>query len=52
MIDNNIESNKKQSPNTTDLFIRRENLNLSLVFISQSCMKVPNYVRKNATHCF
>ena len=46
-----MESNKKLNPIATELFLRRRKLNISLVFISQSCfnlyktkcnMKIPN----------
>ena len=45
-----MESNKKLSPIVTELFLRGRNLNISLVFISQSYIEVPNTLRLNATH--
>ena len=36
-----VEDNKKSSPIVTELFLRGTNLNMSLVFISQSYFKVP-----------
>ena len=36
-----MESNKKLSPKVTKLFLRGKELNISLVFISQSYFKVP-----------
>ena len=35
-----IESNKKLNPIVTELFLRTRKLNISLVFISQSYIKV------------
>ena len=35
-----IESNKKLNPIVTELFLRARKLNISLVFISQSYIKV------------
>ena len=37
----NMLSNKKLNPTVTELFIRGKKLNLSLVFITQSCFVVP-----------
>ena len=34
-------SNKKLNPTVTELFIRGRKLNISLVFITQSCLAVP-----------
>ena len=45
-------SNKKLNSIVTKLFIRCRKLNISLVFISQSCFKVPKDVRNNSTHFF
>ena len=45
-----MESNKKLSPNVTELFLGKRKLNISLVFISQSCFKVPKTISLNATH--
>ena len=43
-------SNKKLNSIVTELFIRGRKLNISLVFITQSCFKVPKDVRLNNTH--
>ena len=45
-------SNKKLNPTVTELFIRGRNLNISIVFITQSYFKVPKDVRLNSTHFF
>ena len=45
-------NNKKLNSIVTELFIRCRNLNISLVFISQSYFKVPKDVRNNSTHFF
>ena len=42
--------NKKLNSVVTESFIRGRKLNISLVFIMQSCFKVPNDVRLNTTH--
>ena len=47
-----IESNKKLRPIITELFLRGRKVNISLVFISQSYLKVPKTIRLNATHYF
>ena len=49
-----MESNKKLSPIVTELFLRGKKLfiNISLVFISQSYLKMPKTIRLNATHYF
>ena len=44
-----MESNKKLSSIVTELFLRRRELNVLLVFISQSYFKVPKTIRLNAT---
>ena len=44
------KSNKKWSPIVTELFLRGRKLNISLVFISQVCFKVPKTIGLNATH--
>ena len=44
--------NKKLNSIVTELFIRGRKLNISLVFITQSCFKVPKDVRLNTTHFF
>ena len=43
-------SNKKLNSIVTELFIRGRKLSISLVFITQSCFKVPKDVRLNSTH--
>ena len=45
-------NNKKLNPVVTELFIRGRKLNISIVFITQSCFKVPKDVRLNFTHFF
>ena len=47
-----ILSNKKLNPTVTELFIRGRKLNVSLVFIRQSCFVVPKNTRLNTTHYF
>ena len=44
--------NKKLDSIVTELFIRGRKLNISLVFITQSYVKVPKDVRLNTTHIF
>ena len=44
--------NKKLNSIVTELFIRGRKLNVYLVFISQSYVKVPKDVRLNTTHFF
>ena len=46
------ESNKKLGPLLNELFLRRRQLNILLVFISQSYFKVPKTIRLNATYLF
>ena len=41
--------NKKLNPVVTELFIRGRKLGISIVFITQSCFKVPKDVRLNST---
>ena len=48
----NIIHNKKLNSIVTELFIRETNLNIYLVFITQSHFKVPKDVRLNTTHFF
>ena len=43
-------SNKKISSIVTELSIRGRKLNISLIFITQSCFAVPKNVRPNSTH--
>ena len=45
-------NNKKLNSVVTELFIRGKNLNISLIFITQSYFKVPKDVRNNSTHIF
>ena len=47
-----IINNKKLNPIVIELFIRGRKLNTSLVFLTQSCFKVPKDVRLNFTHFF
>ena len=42
--------NKKLNSIVTELFIRGRKLNISLVFITQSYLKVPKDVRLNTSH--
>ena len=44
-------SNEKLNPLVTELF-RRRNLNISLVFITQSYFAVPKNIKLNSTHYF
>ena len=46
------EANKKLSLVLTELFLRGRNLNISLIFISQSYFKVPKTIRLNTTPYF
>ena len=45
-------NNKKLNPILTELSIRGRKLNISIVFITQLCFKVPKEVRLNSTHFF
>ena len=45
-------SNKKLNPIVIQLFLRGRNLNISLVFITQSYFNIPKDVRLNTTHFF
>ena len=45
-----ISNNKKYQSIITELFIRCRQLNISLVFITQSYFIVPKDVRLNSTH--
>ena len=47
-----MKANKKLSPIVTELFMREIKLNTSLVFLSQSCLKVPEDIRLNLTYYF
>ena len=51
MIDDTL-SNKKLNLIVTKLFIWGRKLNVSLVFITQSCFAVPKNIRLNSTHYF
>ena len=44
-------NNKRLNSTVIELFIRGRNLNISLVFITQSYFKVPKDVRLNSTRC-
>ena len=46
------ESNKKLSPIVTELVLRGRILIISLVYISQSCFKVPKTIRLHEIHYF
>ena len=48
----NMINNKKLNSIVTELFIRSRKLNISLVFITRSHLKVPQVVRLNTTHFF
>ena len=45
-------NNKRLNPIVTKLFIRGRELNISLVFITQSYFAVPKHFRLNSTHYF
>ena len=45
-------NNNKLNPIVTELFIRGRKLNISIVFIMQSCFKEPKNIRLNSTHFF
>ena len=45
-------NNKKLNPVVTELFIRGRKLNISIVFVTQSCFKVAKEVRLNTIHFF
>ena len=47
-----MESNKKLSPEVTEVLLRGRKLNISLVFILQSYLKVPKTLRLNVTNYF
>ena len=48
----NMIVNKKLNPVLTELFIGRRKLNMSIVFITQWCFKVPKEVKLNTTNFF
>ena len=43
-------SNKKRNPVVTELFIKGRKLNISVVFVTQSCFVVPKNIIVNSTH--
>ena len=45
-------SNKKLNPIVIELFVRGKNINISLVFITQSHFAVPKNIRLTSTHYF
>ena len=45
-----MRSNKKLNSIVTELFTRNRKVNISLVFITQSCFRVPKDVRLNTTY--
>ena len=45
-------SNRKPNPIVTELLIIRRILNISLIFIRQSCFAVPKNITLNPTHYF
>ena len=47
-----MESNTKLNPTVMELFLKKTELDISLVFISQSYFKVSKTVRLNTTHYF
>ena len=47
-----VINNKILNPIVPELFIRGRKLNISIVLITQSYLKVPKDVRLNATHFF
>ena len=47
-----MTNSKKLNSIVTELFIRDKKLNISLVFITQSCFKATKDVRLNTTHFF
>ena len=48
----NMINKQKLNPIVTELFIRSRKLNISIVFITQSYLKVPKDVRLNSIHFF
>ena len=45
-------NNKKINPVVTELFIRGNKLNISIIFTTRSYFKVPKEARLNSTHFF
>ena len=48
----NLINNKKLVPVVTELFLRGRKLNITVIFTTQSYLKVPKDVRLNSTHFF
>ena len=47
-----MKSNEKLTPMVAELFMGVRKLNVSLVFITQSYVKVPKDIKLNVTHYF
>ena len=47
-----VINNKKLIPIVIEIFIRGRKLNICIVFITQSCFKVPKEVRIDTSHFF
>ena len=47
-----MAGNKKLNPIVTELSIRGRKLNISLIFITQSCFAVPKCIRLNSMRYF
>ena len=45
-------NNKKLNPVVTELFTRGRKLNISIVFIKQSYLSVPKFIRLSCMHYF
>ena len=45
-------NNKKLNPIVTEVFIKDRKINISILFITQSYLKVPKEVRLDTTHFF
>ena len=48
--DRTYEADKKLCPIVPELFLRGRKLNITLVFMSQFCFKIPTSIRTNVTH--
>ena len=48
----NLINNKKLVPVVKELFLRGRKLNITVIFTTQSYLKVPKDVRLNSTHFF
>ena len=48
----NLINNKKLVPVVTELFLRGRKLNITVIFTTQSYLKVPKDVKLNSTHFF